>query len=78
MNIGRLLMIGVEQSAWDADLEHLLEEIQPGGVIFFNRNTQGGPEAFRELVAKVREGLGYPVFLAADLEGGQVDRLRDL
>jgi len=78
MNIGRLLMIGIEQSAWDQELEHLLEEIQPGGVIVFNRNTKGGPEAFRDLLAKIRESLGYPVFLAADLEGGEVDRLRDL
>jgi beta-N-acetylhexosaminidase len=78
MNIGRLLMIGIEQSAWDKALEELLEEIQPGGVIFFNRNTQGGAEGFQKLAARVREVLEYPVVLAADVEGGTVDRFRDL
>jgi len=78
MNIGRVLMIGFEQSAWDDALEQLLREVQPGGVIFFNRNTKGGAEAFRDLVSRVRETLAYPVLLAADVEGGQVDRLRDV
>lgn len=78
MNIGHLLMIGFEQSVWDDTLEQLLREVQPGGVIFFNRNTKGGAEAFRELVTRVRATLDYPVLLAADVEGGQVDRLRDV
>lgn len=78
MNIGRVLMIGFEQSAWDDALEQLLREVQPGGVIFFNRNTKGGAEAFRDLVTRVRETLAHPVLLAADVEGGQVDRLRDV
>ncbi len=78
MNIGRVLMIGFEQSAWDDALEQLLREVQPGGVIFFNRNTKGGAEAFRDLVTRVRETLPHPVLLAADVEGGHVDRLRDV
>ncbi len=76
--IGRLLMIGLEQSAWDERLAELLREVQPGGVIFYGHNAAGGVEGFQELVGRVRETLGPRAFLAADLEGGTVDPLREL
>ncbi len=73
--LGRLLMIGLEGSEWDNESAQLLKDVQPGAVIFFNRNTKG---AFRDLVARVRDALDGDVLLAADVEGGTVDRLRDL
>jgi len=75
---GQVLLAGFDQSACDAELERLLTEVRPAGVIFSKRNIAGIPE-FSELVQQVSSTLGdrahLPV-LALDMEGGSVDRLR--
>jgi beta-N-acetylhexosaminidase len=78
---GLLLLVGFEQSQFDPDLEALLGEVQPGGVIFFQRNV-AGLEEFARLVHEVAEYMrafvpreADPV-LAVDAEGGTVDRFR--
>jgi beta-N-acetylhexosaminidase len=75
---GQLLTIGFEGQECGPDLKSLLQEIQPGGVIFFQRNI-ATVEQFRVLVSQIREVLGDSrPFLAIDQEGGQVDRFREL
>ncbi len=80
LRAGQLLWIGFEADSWDAPLENLLREIRPGGVIFFQRNVVE-TEQFHTLVRQVTEVLSEaasPPFLAVDLEGGKVDRFREL
>jgi len=74
--VGQLLIVGLDGSGWDRELETFLRGIRPGGVIFFQRNIQSAPD-FRRLVESVRQTLESPL-LALDLEGGLVDRLRDV
>ena len=69
--------MGIDESAWNQELEEFLRRIRPGGVIFFHHNIQTAQQ-FRELVNKVREAMEITPFLALDLEGGRVDRLRDV
>ena len=78
--VGQLFLIGFEGNCWAPELEKLLREVQPGGVMFFQRNIQN-PAAFQALVARIRAFLETEAettpFLAIDQEGGLVDRLRD-
>ena len=81
VQVGHLFLIGFEGSVYDRPLEDLLREVRPGGVIFFQRNITGAAE-FAELVRRTAAFLSTPPsappFLAIDLEGGKVDRLRDV
>jgi beta-N-acetylhexosaminidase len=78
---GQVLWIGFEAEEWDGQLESLLRTIRPGGVIFFQRNIQNA-EQFQGLVRRVAgfllDNSGLPPFLAVDLEGGLVDRFREV
>ena len=78
--VGQIFWIGFEGDAWSPQLEDLLWEVRPGGVIFFPRNMATAQQ-FAELVRKIAEALAEPTspppFLAIDLEGGKVDRFRD-
>ena len=70
---GRVLLIGCEQSAFDQDLDRLLAEVRPAGMIFFQRNVAGAAE-FAAFAGQVREQLsaGLPAgsspLLAVDQE----------
>ena len=76
--VGRTLMIGFEGSRFDADLEKLLSEVRPGGIILFKRNV-GGPEVVAGLTSAcqdlARSEFGRPLLVAIDQEGGPVKRL---
>jgi beta-N-acetylhexosaminidase len=78
---GQVLGIGFETDEWNGQLEDLLRAVQPGGVIFFQRNIRTAGQ-FWNLVERIGrfmlECSALPPFLAVDLEGGLVDRFRDL
>ncbi len=75
---GELLTIGFDGQETDRDLEDLLRRVRPGGIIFFQRNISSAGQ-FHALVSAVREiSSSGPLFLAIDLEGGAVDRFREL
>jgi beta-N-acetylhexosaminidase len=68
------VMLDLTGQALTAEERDLLRDPLVGGVIFFDRNI-GTREAFRELIASVRE-LRPELLLAVDQEGGRVQRLR--
>ncbi len=74
--VGQLLWIGLEGHGGEREGEQLLRQVQPGGVIFFQRNITTADD-FRDFVREVRGCLSTPPWLAMDLEGGAVDRLRE-
>jgi len=76
---GQVLWIGFEADTLTRPLEDLLREIRPGGAVFFQRNI-AAPDQFRALVGQLANLLSEfaPPFLAVDLEGGKVDRFREL
>jgi len=75
--LGQVLIAGIDDAAWSERTERFLHGVKPGGVIFFQRNISSAP-AFRELVRRVRDSVRPRPFLALDLEGGSVDRLREV
>jgi beta-N-acetylhexosaminidase len=75
--IGQLMIAGLEGPALTAMERAWLKLIRPSGVILFRRNIEAAAQTV-ELLREVGEIVGKPVFRCVDLEGGLVDRLRDL
>ncbi len=74
---GQLMIIGLHGLELDAHLRQFLFEVQPGGIIFFKRNIETAQQCYDFLDA-CGHVVGTPLFKCVDLEGGTVDRLRDL
>ena len=58
-------------------LASLLTKIQPAGVILFARNITGA-EQTHTLLRECQKCVATPLFTCVDLEGGTVDRFRDV
>lgn len=76
-NLGQLLIIGFDGTKMTPRLHSLLSRIQPAGVILFARNIQS-PEQTWQLLRDCRKCVSTPLFTCVDLEGGQVDRFREV
>jgi beta-N-acetylhexosaminidase len=75
--IGQLLVIGFDGIEVTPALSAMLARIQPAGVILFARNiinAQQTHQLLKDCQAHVRERL----FTCVDLEGGRVDRFRNV
>ncbi len=76
-NLGQLLIIGFVGTEMSPRLSSLLARIQPGGVILFMRNIKT-PQQTWQLLRDCRKCVSTPLFTCVDLEGGTVDRFRDV
>ncbi len=76
-NIGQLLIIGFDGTAMSPRLASLLTRIQPAGVILFARNITGA-EQTHALLRECQKCVATPLFTCVDLEGGTVDRFRNV
>src|SRR5437868_7553846 len=75
--VGQLLIMGFDGTAMSPKLRTMISTLQPGGVILFRRNIEA-PQQTYELVRESAKTMQVPGFLCVDLEGGTVDRLRDV
>jgi beta-N-acetylhexosaminidase len=75
--VGSLLIVGVESTALTALEMAWLHSLQPSGIILFRRNIESPPQV-HALWQQAASRLSRPFFRCVDLEGGTVDRLRDL
>ncbi len=75
--IGQLLIIGFDGTEMSACLASLLSKIQPAGVILFARNIAAA-EPTLALLRECQRRVATPLFTCVDLEGGTVDRFRDV
>jgi beta-N-acetylhexosaminidase len=60
-----------------AGFASLLKRIRPAGVILFARNIVSAEQTYR-LLKDCQAQVSTPLFRCVDLEGGKVDRLRDV
>src|SRR2546423_2574365 len=74
---GQLMIIGLHGLDLDAHLRNFLYEVQPGGIIFFKRNIDSAPQCY-DFLAQCRTAVSAPLFTCVDLEGGTVDRMREI
>ena len=75
--IGQLLIIGFDGTEISPRLRSLLNRLQPAGVILFARNITSG-ERTHKLLRECRACVSTPLFACVDMEGGKVDRFRDV
>jgi beta-N-acetylhexosaminidase len=76
-HIGQLLIIGFDGTEISPRLASLLTKIQPAGVILFARNITGA-EQTHTLLRECQKRVATPLFTCVDLEGGTVDRFRNV
>jgi beta-N-acetylhexosaminidase len=77
LRVGQLLVIGFDGTAMSPLLASLLHRIQPAGVILFARNILNAQQTHR-LLQDCQSNVREPLFTCVDLEGGKVDRFRNV
>ena len=75
--IGQLLIVGFDGAEMTPHLSSLLKRLQPAGVILFVRNIKSAEQTWR-LLRECQKCVSTPLFTCVDLEGGRVDRFRDV
>lgn len=76
-DVGQLLIIGFDGTKMTARLSSLLKRLQPAGVILFARNIKGARQTW-QLLRDCQRYVSTPLFTCVDLEGGSVDRFREV
>ncbi|HEY5163246.1 MAG TPA: beta-N-acetylhexosaminidase [Terriglobales bacterium] len=75
--VGQLLLMGFEGVECSARLRSTFASLQPGGIILFKRNITGAEQTWK-LLREAQVCIQQPAFLCVDVEGGTVDRLKDV
>lgn len=75
--VGQLLIMGFDGTVMSQRLGVMLEKFQPGGIILFKRNLENA-EQTHALLCEMQKASATPMFRCVDMEGGTVDRLRDV
>jgi beta-N-acetylhexosaminidase len=75
--IGQLLVVGFDGTEMSRQLRSLLARIQPAGVILFARSIATADQTHR-LLSDCQSCVATPLFTCVDLEGGRVDRFREV
>src|ERR1035441_11024935 len=74
---GQLVIVGFDGTEITPRLSSLLKRVQPAGVILFARNIKAAEQTWR-LLRDCQKCVSTPLFTCVDLEGGLVDRFRDV
>lgn len=74
---GQILIAGLEGTTLSASERSWFERIRPGGIILFRRNIES-PSQVASLLRDAESAGTTPLFRCVDVEGGLVDRLRDV
>lgn len=75
--VGQMLFPAFEGRTLNLDLEKLLSDVQPGGLIFFPSNLSG-LVGTQNLIGDLQTASQVPLFLAIDQEGGLVQKLKSV
>src|SRR2546427_11074315 len=75
--VGQLLIIGFDGTEMSPPLSSLLTRIQPAGVILFARNIIAAEQTYK-LLKDCQSCVSTRLFTCVDMEGGPVDRFRNL
>src|SRR6056297_416377 len=74
--IGRLFLIGIMGTELTQETKELIDKVQPGFIILFQRNIQS-KEQLKQLVLDIKQHVNRPIVFAIDQEGGIVTRLEE-
>ncbi len=71
------MIIGFNGTEMDSELRNALDTLRPAGVILFARNLETAPQIW-SLTHECRRTAKIPMFVCVDMEGGTVDRLKNV
>jgi beta-N-acetylhexosaminidase len=71
------MIVGFDEAEMTPPLASRLKRLQPAGVILFARNIKS-PQQTWQLLRECQKCANAPLFTCIDLEGGTVDRFRDV
>ncbi len=74
---GQVLVVGLEGTQLSTLERAWLRLLRPGGVILFRRNIESAAQT-HALLHSTQQAVESPMLRCIDVEGGSVDRLRDL
>lgn len=74
---GQLLTLGFDGTELSSELRSTLKILKPGGVILFARNIES-PGQTHALLKAAQKEAAVPLFRCVDMEGGTVDRLKNV
>lgn len=72
--IGQILIFGFKGRTLDQNLQSKIQQLKPGGLIFFKRNISS-LEQLKKLSQSIQETSAIPVLTMLDQEGGNASRL---
>jgi beta-N-acetylhexosaminidase len=75
--VGQLLIMGFDGTDLSTRLRLMLATLCPSGIILFKRNIEE-PAQTHALLHEAQKTVRTPLLLCVDVEGGSVDRLRDV
>jgi len=75
--VGQLLIMGFDGEGLSAHLRSMLGTLSPGGIILFKRNITEVAQTYA-LLREAQGTIATPMFRSVDMEGGRVDRFRDI
>jgi beta-N-acetylhexosaminidase len=75
--VGQILILGIDGTDFSGPAATLITELQPAGLILFARNITGAEQTW-DLLSGARKAVRLPLFTCVDLEGGTVDRLKNI
>ncbi len=84
--VGQMLLVGFRGLELDGETSAMLRDIEPGGVILFDRDGPSSgelprniesPDQLRVLTAALQRAADIPLLIAIDAEGGYVNRLKE-
>ena len=75
--VGQLLIMGFDGLTIDTRLRTTLSSLSPAGVILFARNIENAEQTWN-LLRECQATSRFPMFLCVDMEGGTVDRLKNV
>ena len=74
---GQLLTFGFDGTELTGELRTTLKTLKPGGIILFARNIES-PLQTHSLLKAAQKESAIPLFRCVDMEGGTVDRLKNV
>ncbi len=74
--IGQMFFPAITGNTFNDSHQRLLEEVQPGGLIFFPYNL-GGLTTSQQFIQSLQKNSNIPMFIAIDQEGGLVQKLKE-
>lgn len=77
LKLGQLFFVGFKGYTLSKETKKFLQTIQPGGIIFFERNIKDKKQV-KKLINEINQCLKIKPFVAVDQEGGRVDRLKKI